>query len=142
MLGVIGVWTAYTIAARSGPRLPPITAVTVQVAFIVAGLGAFAPFIGMTFPHNGPELASLLFIAVFPSCLSFALWNMALTVIPSTRAGVFLNLITLFTAIWAFANGDTITASQIIGGLAIITGVLLTSWPAKTATPTTLGIEI
>lgn len=135
MFGVIAVWTAYTIAARRGPRLPPVTAVTVQIAFIVAGLGIAAPFVGVTLPHSGPELASLLFIAVFPSCLSYVLWNTALTIIPSGRAGVFLNLITLFTAIWALATGQPIAASQVVGGLTIIAGVLLTTLPVHPTTP-------
>lgn len=131
MLGVIVVWTAYTIAARRGPRLPPVATVTVQVAFVVAGLGVAVPFVGVTLPDSGPALASLLFIAVFPSCLSYVLWNTALTVIPSGRAGVFLNLITLFTALWALATGESITASQVVGGLTIIAGVLLTALPTR-----------
>ncbi|MCI1747176.1 MAG: DMT family transporter [Acidipropionibacterium sp.] len=130
MLGAISAWAAYTVAARKGPQLPPITATTIQVAFVVAILGIAAPFVGVTLPSTGPALASLLFIAVFPSCLSYVLWNTALAVIPPGRAGVFLNLITLFTALGALITGEPITASQIIGGLTIVAGVLLTSLPA------------
>ncbi|MFT8357340.1 MAG: DMT family transporter [Bifidobacterium aquikefiri] len=130
MIAVICSWTAYTIAMRKGPKLPPITAVTIQVAFIVIGLGSIAPFVGVTLPSSGPALGSLLFIAVFPSCLSYVLWNTALTVIPSGRAGVFLNLITVFTALWAVATGELISVAQIVGGMTIIVGVMLTSWPS------------
>ncbi|MFT8593606.1 MAG: DMT family transporter [Bifidobacterium sp.] len=133
MLAAIGVWTAHTIAARKGPRLPPVTAVTIQVAFIVVGLGVAAPFVGVTLPSTGSALGSLLFIAIFPSCLSYVLWNTALTVISSGKAGVFLNLITVFTALWALATGEAIGASQIVGGVTIIVGVLLTSWSSQGA---------
>jgi drug/metabolite transporter (DMT)-like permease len=136
MLGAIGMWTAYTIAARKGPQLPPITATTIQVAFAVAILSLAAPFVGVTLPSTGPAMGSLLFIAIFPSCLSYVLWNTALTLISPGQAGVFLNLITLFTALWALVTGEPITASQIIGGLTIIIGVLLTSLPAHTAAKT------
>lgn len=129
MLGAIAVWTVYSIAGRMGPRLPPVTAVTVQAAFVVAGLAVVAPFVGVTIPKDAPGVASLLFIAIFPSCLSYVLWNTALDEISPGKAGVFLNLITLFTAIWALATGETISVSQIVGGLAIIVGVLLTTLP-------------
>ncbi|MFZ2625093.1 MAG: DMT family transporter [Propionibacterium sp.] len=131
MLAVIAVWTAYTIAARRGPQLPPISQVAVQTVFIVVGLGLAAPFVGVSLPHSSPALLSLLFIAVFPSFASYVLWNRALETIPPARAGVFLNLITLFTASWALLTGTPITAPQIIGGIAIIIGVLLTALPAS-----------
>lgn len=127
MLGAIAAWTAYTIAARTGPRLPPVSAVAIQAAFVVAGLGVAAPFVGVALPRTAPALASLLFIAVFPSCLSYVLWNTALAVIPPGRAGVFLNLITVFTAGWALASGQPIAAAQVAGGIVIIGGVLLTA---------------
>lgn len=129
MLGAIAVWTVYSIAGRMGPKLPPVTAVTVQAAFVVTGLAVVAPFVGVTIPKDAPGVTSLLFIAIFPSCLSYVLWNTALDEISPGKAGVFLNLITLFTAIWALATGETISVSQIVGGLAIIVGVLLTTLP-------------
>lgn len=56
MLGVIVVWTAYTIAARKGPRLPPITQVAIQTALIVAGLTFVAPFAGVALPDSTPRM--------------------------------------------------------------------------------------
>lgn len=116
-----------------GPQLPPITSVCVQALMVSAALGLAAPVVGVTLPTSGSALASLVFIAVFPSCLSYVLWNMALTRIPSGQAGVFLNLITLFTAIWALAVGEPITISQVIGGSIVILGVILTALPARHA---------
>jgi drug/metabolite transporter (DMT)-like permease len=133
MIGAILVWTAYSIAGRMGPQLPPITSVCVQALMVSAALGLAAPVVGVTLPTSGSALASLVFIAVFPSCLSYVLWNMALTRIPSGQAGVFLNLITLFTAIWALAVGEPITISQVIGGGIVILGVILTALPARHA---------
>ncbi|MCI1634922.1 DMT family transporter [Bifidobacterium sp.] len=128
MIGAILVWTAYSIAGRMGPQLPPVTSVCVQSVMVSVALGLAAPVVGVTLPSSGTAFASLLFIAVFPSCLSYVLWNMALTRIPSGKAGVFLNLITLFTAIWAITTGEAITASQIIGGIVVIAGVVLTAF--------------
>ncbi|WP_197034638.1 DMT family transporter [Glycomyces sp. NRRL B-16210] len=126
MIGAIAAWTAYTVIGRRAPKLPPVTATAAQAAIAVAVLApiSFATG-GPALPGTGPALASLLFIAVFPSVLSYVLWNRALTVIPPGRAGVFLNLITVFTAAFTILAGQHYSAAQIVGGLIVITGVVL-----------------
>jgi drug/metabolite transporter (DMT)-like permease len=62
--------------------------------------------------------------------LSYLLWNRALTVIPAGSAGVFLNLITVFTAAITILAGHPYTAAQVIGGLIVIAGVILTNAPS------------
>lgn len=124
MLGAIAVWTAYTVTGRLAPKVPPITATAVQAALTVALLAPvrFATG-GPVLPATGSALASLLFIAVFPSVLSYLLWNRALTVLPAGGAGVFLNLITVFTAVLTVLAGHVHTPAQIIGGAIVIGGV-------------------
>ncbi|NUP59063.1 MAG: DMT family transporter, partial [Pseudarthrobacter sp.] len=128
MVGAIAVWTAYTIIGRLAPKIPPITATAVQAAVAVALLAPvrFATG-GPSLPANGSALASLLFIAVFPSVLSYLLWNRALTVLPAGGAGVFLNLITVFTAILTIIAGQVHSTAQLIGGPIVIGGVVLTN---------------
>ncbi|MEU6857775.1 EamA family transporter [Glycomyces sp. NPDC046736] len=126
MLGAIAAWTAYTVIGRRGPRLPPVTSTAVQAFIAVVALAPISLATGgPTLPASGGALWSLLFIAVFPSVLSYLLWNHALTAIPPGRAGVFLNLITVFTAAFTILAGDPYTASQIIGGTVVIGGVVL-----------------
>lgn len=128
MLGAITVWTGYTVAGRLGPRLPPITSTALQAAALVIGLGLAAPFVGgVAWPSEPAAVASLVFIAIFPSCASYVLWNVALQRVPPARAGVFLNLITVFTAVAALAMGTPITAAQVAGGLTVLAGVALTA---------------
>jgi len=131
MVGAIVVWTAYTIIGRLAPKIPPITATAVQAAVVVAILGPvrFATG-GVALPSTGTVLASLLFIAIFPSVLSYLLWNRALTVLPAGGAGVFLNLITVFTAILTVLAGQVHTTAQLVGGAVVIAGVVVTNAPA------------
>ncbi|MBX7446216.1 MULTISPECIES: DMT family transporter [unclassified Arthrobacter] len=131
MVGAIVVWTAYTITGRLAPKIPPITATAVQAAVVVAILGPvrFATG-GLALPPTGAALASLLFIAIFPSVLSYLLWNRALTVLPAAGAGVFLNLITVFTAILTVLAGQVHTTAQLVGGAVVIAGVVVTNAPA------------
>ncbi|SDL18185.1 Threonine/homoserine efflux transporter RhtA [Glycomyces sambucus] len=137
MVGAIGAWTAYTVAGRRGPRLPPVTSTAVQAAVAVVVLVPFSLAAGgPALPASGAALGSLLFIAVFPSVLSYLLWNHALTAIPPGRAGVFLNLITVFTAVFTILAGQPWTAAQVAGGAIVIGGVVLTNAGAfRRATP-------
>lgn len=131
MVGAIFVWTAYTIIGRLAPEVPPVTATAVQAAVAVALLApvSFATG-GPSLPATGPGAASLLFIAIFPSVLSYLLWNRALTVLPAGGAGVFLNLITVFTAILTILAGQAYTPAQMIGGATVIAGVIITNAPS------------
>lgn len=128
MVGAIIVWTAYTITGRLAPKIPPITATAVQAAVVVGILGPvrFATG-GLALPSTGNGMASLLFIAIFPSVLSYLLWNRALTVLPAAGAGVFLNLITVFTAILTTLAGQVHTIAQLVGGAVVIAGVVVTN---------------
>ncbi|BCW78084.1 DMT family transporter [Arthrobacter sp. NicSoilC5] len=128
MVGAVVVWTAYTVTGRLAPKIPPITATAVQAAVAVALLAPvrFATG-GLAFPGTGSALASLLFIAIFPSVLSYVLWNRALTVLPAAGAGVFLNLITVFTAVLTILAGQVHTAAQFVGGAIVVGGVIVTN---------------
>ncbi len=136
MVSAIVVWTAYTILGRRGPRLPAISSTAAQS--VLAAL-LLAPVVLLT---GGPRMPAtpeiwwaLGFIVLFPSVLSYLLWNRALTVIPPARAGVFLNLITVFTAVLTLLAGHPFTASQVIGGAVVLGGVALANAKAFRRTP-------
>ena len=128
MLGAIAAWSAYTITGRLAPPLPPITATAIQAAITVVVLAPLS-FVagGPALPSTQGAIVSLAFIALFPSVLSYLLWNRALTVIPAGNAGVFLNLITVFTALFTILSGHPYTFAQIAGGVIVVAGILLTS---------------
>lgn len=126
MLGAITVWTAYTLIGRRKTGVPPITSTALQAAIVIVIL---TPFVlatgGPHFPtESGPRWA-LLFIGVFPSVASYGLWNMALTTVPPARAGVFLNMITVFTILISVTMGKPFTLAQGVGGVVILVGVAL-----------------
>jgi drug/metabolite transporter (DMT)-like permease len=128
MIGAIAAWSAYTITGRLAPPLPPITATAIQAAITIVVLTPFSLAAGgPALPSTQGAIASLAFIALFPSVLSYLLWNRALTVIPAGNAGVFLNLITVFTALFTILAGHPYTFAQIAGGVIVVAGILLTS---------------
>jgi drug/metabolite transporter (DMT)-like permease len=125
MLGAIVVWGFYTIIARR-LDVPPIAATAVQVAIATVTLAPFALALNVGFPEAAAERWSLAYIAVFPSLGAFLFWNLALKTTPPGTAGNYLNLMVVFTAVITVALGTPLTAVQIVGGLMVIGGVLLT----------------
>lgn len=132
MLGAIVSWTAYTIIGRRAPRLPPITSTALQAFVLVIGLTPVAAVQGIDLPQSASGLWSVAFIAVFPSLLSYVLWNRALQTIEPAKAGVFLNLITVFAAVLTLLMGQQLALSQVIGGTIVIAGVALANKQAFT----------
>jgi drug/metabolite transporter (DMT)-like permease len=127
MLLAIAAWTAYTILGRRVRDVPPIASTAVQALIVVLAMTPLALATGVRLPAGRDEMLSLGYIAVFPSVASYVLWNSALTAIDAGKAGVYLNLITVFTALASVAMGEPITAPQVVGGALVLTGVLLTT---------------
>lgn len=127
MIVAICAWTGYTLVGRTGPKLPPISSVAAQAVVAVAGLAPFAFAGGLTLPSTSAGWGALVYIAIFPSIVSYVLWNTALQTIPAARAGVFLNLITVFTVLGSALLGEPITAAEAVGGVAVLVGVGLTA---------------
>ncbi len=130
ILGAITVWGLYTIIARR-LSIPAITSTAVQVAMAAVVLSPLALVAGAGLPGTPSEGWSLAFIALFPSLGSYLLWNLALKRTTAANAGNYLNLIAVFTAIITVALGQPVTVPQVLGGVLVISGVLLTSAGGK-----------
>ena len=125
MIGAIIVWGFYTIIARR-LKVPPISATAVQVVMATVTLAPFAVAMNVQFPDTAAEGWSMAYIALFPSLGSYLLWNLALKTTPPGTAGNYLNLMVVFTAIITVLLGTPLTLVQVLGGLMVIAGVVLT----------------
>ncbi|MET3919653.1 DMT family transporter [Arthrobacter sp. UYEF20] len=125
MIGAVAVWGCYTIIARR-LDVPVIAATAVQVVIATVTLAPFALALNVQFPDTPAEGWSLAYIAVFPSLAAYLFWNLALRTTPPGTAGNYLNLMVVFTAVITVALGTPLTLMQIVGGLMVIAGVLLT----------------
>jgi drug/metabolite transporter (DMT)-like permease len=131
MIGAIVVWGFYTILARR-LQIPAIAATAVQVVMATVMLAPFALAMNVRLPETAAEGWSLAYIALFPSLGAYLLWNLALKSTSPGTAGNYLNLIVVFTAIITVAMGTPLSAVQIVGGLMVIAGVLLTGVKGRT----------
>lgn len=128
MLAAIVSWTIYTMLSRRNTDIPPLASTATQCLITVILL---APFViangGPQLPPEPSTLWVLLYMGLLPSVASFGLWNIALTKIPPARAGVFLNLLTVFTVLISVALGQPLTLAQGVGGVVVLLGVFLTN---------------
>jgi drug/metabolite transporter (DMT)-like permease len=131
MLLAILVWTFYSILGKRLQRIPPISATAVSVLFALILLFPFVLTSGFNFSLSKEAIIGMLYIGIFPSVGSFVFWNLSIRQIGPSKAGIYLNLITVFTAIISIALGDSITFVQIVGGLFVFIGVYLTSRKAN-----------
>lgn len=125
MLGTVAAWTAYTLIGRR-LKLPVLTATAVQVVLVSLTLAPFALVSGLDLPGDGPTWWALLYIAIFPSVVSYACWNLAVPRVSAGTAGTSMNLVTVFVLLLAALLGQPPTLVQLLGGALVITGVLLT----------------
>jgi drug/metabolite transporter (DMT)-like permease len=125
----MGLWAVYSASLRKRGKIH-----WMSFTFILASISAVAtlPFwvaehlSGAVLRPTLPNLAALGFVAVFPSLLAYAAWSRGVEVLGSGRAGVFLHLIPLFSALIAGAAlGERIEAYHLVGFALILAGVLL-----------------
>ncbi|HYK72639.1 MAG TPA: DMT family transporter [Pseudoneobacillus sp.] len=131
MLLAILVWTFYSIIGRKIQDIPPISSTAVS-AFI--GLLLLLPLIftqGIHLSLSKEATIGIIYMGTFPTVGSFIFWNIAVRQIGPSRSGIYLNLISVFTAILSLLLGKTVTFVQISGGIFVFLGVYLTSKKAK-----------
>jgi drug/metabolite transporter (DMT)-like permease len=127
MLAACLLYAFYTVALRDRPDMPG-TAFFTLLALIAAAtsvplLAVEAAIQGLALPTWQGWLVTL-YIAIFPSCLAQLFYVRGVDLIGPGRAGVFTNLVPVFTAILAvaliaepFAPFHAIALVLVIGGI-------------------------
>ncbi|MGP4108511.1 DMT family transporter [Virgibacillus sp. L01] len=134
MIGAIGCWAIYSITVKEYMHLFPQNAVLLVMSSI--SIIVLLPFIvgewivtgvpsSLMTPMN---LNSLAYLGIFPSFIALICYNRAVRILGASQASVFLNFLPIVTMIGAyFWLGETITIMKIIGAVAVICGVILTT---------------
>lgn len=116
-------------------RLPAIPATAYYFIAATLGLGIFAPGLPASVAA-APAAANwaLLFLALFPAALAFALWSYALAHLPVAQASSALYLVPVLTfpIAWIWL-GEVPSAMSFGGGALALAGVLLVQFQGQAA---------
>ena len=136
MLGCVFSWAAYSIIGRSVLNsMSPMTSVCYS-AIIGTILLAFPAAQEHLFSRLGSlqilDWTSLAYLGIFGTAIGFSLYYRGIQKIGATRAGIFINLVPVFSLLLSWLIlGETITAIVLTGGLLILTGVSITNYKPR-----------
>lgn len=131
LLGAV-TFAIFTIQLRFRPEgMPPVAFLTVIFGIGTLGLVPFWGWdvlMGEAHWPSLPQFGCLVYIALFASIIAFLFWNKAIDLIGPVRSGVIYYSIPLFSSIEAaLLLGESVTLSQIVGGILIIGGILFST---------------
>jgi drug/metabolite transporter (DMT)-like permease len=129
MLVAILVWTIYSIIGKKAKAIPPIAGTSISVIFALLMMLPMIFFSGTGFnlTLSNQAIIGIVYMGIFPTVGSFIFWNVSLQYIDASKAGIYLNLITVFTAIISLILGNPISIIQVLGGILVFIGVYLTN---------------
>jgi len=125
-----GLWGFYMVMAKPMMQLLSPLALTSITTMIGAVLLLPAAFVELQLRPadiwRTDVLLAFLYLGIFPSFISFLLWNRSIQTFGPSRASLAYNLLPLFAAALAVIFlGETIYPYQLLGGVAIIAGVII-----------------
>ncbi|MDF2927433.1 MAG: conserved hypothetical rane protein [Paenibacillaceae bacterium] len=134
MLGAVAVWGVYTCIAQTA--LKHVTPLSATLWSGIFGLLLILPFNlhPIEWSNTTPGFwGAIVYIAVGATVIAMVLWNIGVGKVGGTRAGMYLNLNPVFTALLSFLLLDErMSVYQYIGTAVVITGMLIfTSRQAK-----------
>ena len=135
-LGAAISWATYSVMLRKRPaNLDPVAFLTTLIGF---GLVLSLPWylwelkIEGGFALSWNTMASVAYVALFPSVLSYIFWNRGVQQVGANRAGIFIHLMPVFSIFLAIGFLDERLSAYHLAGIGLIfTGIALTTWPQK-----------
>lgn len=135
MLLAVTLYALYSALLRQRPNIHPLSFLT---ATFTVGVVFLIPLyiweVRSTPPLelSAPVMYSLLYVAICPSILAYLCWNRGILELGANRAGLYINLIPLFTALLAVLFlGERFYTFHIVGIGLIFTGLLLFNLPLR-----------
>ncbi|TXK83709.1 DMT family transporter [Paenibacillus sp. N3.4] len=137
MLLAVFFWALYSVGMKKAAgRFPASPLLLVQVA---VALVLLIPLSAIEWAIKSPQIVwsptlvtGVIYIGLFASLLAFLSWNRAIELAGPQRCAGFLNLIPLFSAIFATTfTGESLRLYHFLGALWIVVGVYITNYAIK-----------
>lgn len=134
MVGAIGSWAVYSIYVKKYMHLFP----QFGALLVMSGMSTMIllPFVAVEWLITGApdtlfkpmNITSLAYLGIFPSFIAIIFYNRAVGILGASQASVFLNFLPVVTMAGAYLwLNETISIMEIVGALAVISGVILTT---------------
>ena len=125
-------WSIYSVVVKLRPvDVEPLPFLTAVLVVAVIGLLPFYVWEHLALrsvPLDPRAVVALVYVGVFPTAVALWLFNLAVDRIGPTRAGLYIHLVPVFSAILAVIFlGETLAWFQVLGALPIAVGLYLTT---------------
>lgn len=131
LLALIGVflYSAYATFLR---KVPAIHHITLLAVLFAVGMGTLAfPYLvslaecGIATPRI-EVIGAVLYVGIFPSLIAYAFFNRAVVLIGSVRAGVYMNLPTVFGVFLAvLLLGERLETYHLVGAAIVVAAIFV-----------------
>jgi drug/metabolite transporter (DMT)-like permease len=123
----MGAWAVYSVYLRLRPKIHWLSFVVVLAltsSLMTLPLFAWEHLTGYTFEPTLLTAGAILYVAIFPSVIATIAWNRGVELIGANRAGPFLHLVPLYSAVLAYALlGEQLRIYHLLGFILILSGV-------------------
>lgn len=133
VLVAVFCWSVYSLLIKQyAGRLPGYSTFLVTIALGAIMLLPFTAFELLTnqiaIDWSLKTISAILYVGIIASIVAFLSWNSGVVTLGANKASIYLNFIPLFATIFAVIFlEEQLQLSQILGGLAVISGVILTN---------------
>jgi drug/metabolite transporter (DMT)-like permease len=111
-----------------------LTVVQLVGVALVCWIGALPD--GFTPPPNANVWGAVAFTALFATAAAFFIQTWAQSIMDASRVAIILTTEVVFAAGFAYAVGqEPVRALTVIGGLVMVTAMLIVEWPSKKTKP-------
>ncbi len=111
----LGRWST----ARSATGLATVQAFTITVVALVGAVPG-----GVALPQDGPQWASLLYMALIAGAVALWAQTWAQSHLPATRAAIVMTMEPVFAAFFAvLLGGESLTGRMLLGGALVLTAM-------------------
>ena len=133
MVTAVPLWAVYAVLQQRRPAaISPLTLVTVSIAAALLLLTPIYVWEAAHGEHTPWTIGSVLavgYTAGPASAVSYVLWNQGAAALGSSRAGIYINLIPVFSALLAvLILGETLALYHIVGAMLVAFGIAVGNW--------------
>lgn len=133
VLVAIVCWSIYSLFIKQYAGILP--GLSTFFVTIMIGIVMLLPFFiyetmtqAPTITWNVSSIAAILYVGSLASIVAFLAWNKGVIQLGASRASIFLNFIPVFATLFAVLFiGESLHLFQVVGGLAVVLGVIITN---------------